>query len=188
MVRKYDDAINWTFYISRGVFEKARLKSAQTGVSLSSVVNDALEKFVQSEEVDLEQNYEKLQREFVILIAKSKRLTKMLKEMGVYDRLLDLAEDLGLDMDMLANVNEVIAKLMLMENGEVGRSELHLFISLLEVTKKRIEVASQLEAFRKRKYLSSGEVNVVSSVPETHSLQGVGSMSEMRKQKASENP
>lgn len=87
MVRKYDDGITRTFYLSREVLERARLKCARLGIPLSGLVNDLLEKWASAEDADPEVKYEELKRQYVKLVQESKRLSTLLQALGAQEEL-----------------------------------------------------------------------------------------------------
>jgi len=63
-----------------------------------------------------------------------------------YRALIELSESLGLDIQELSNLNNVIAKLIGEWKGP--RGTLHLFITLLEKARKKKQIEKQLEKIR----------------------------------------
>ena len=70
-----------------------------------------------------------------------------------YRTLIELSESLGLDIQELSNLNNVIAKFIGEWKGP--RRTLHLFITLLEKAKKKIQIGRRIERVM---FLSNGIV------------------------------
>jgi hypothetical protein len=70
----------------------------------------------------------------------------MLRAMGVYEELKDMAQRLGLDSNSLSNAEEIAAKLLKNWNGL--KTNVHLFITLLETAKQKKAIERKLEEIR----------------------------------------
>lgn len=71
-----------------------------------------------SGDADPEAKYEDLKRQYVRLVKESKRLSDLLRALQAQEEFKDLLEELGLDMENLSNVDEVIAKLLETYQGQ----------------------------------------------------------------------
>ncbi|MEM3458384.1 MAG: hypothetical protein QXN36_05700 [Candidatus Bathyarchaeia archaeon] len=149
--KKYVDAEPHCFHVDGQVY--ARLKqvlSERFGKSVSEEVNEFLRRRLAElegiqppayEAVD----YEALKREYVKLFDEVERLKAALKKVGCYDELMSLVHELGLDFGDLHNMWDIVPKLM--QSWE-DRGQAHLFINLMEKTKKKRELERELTEAR----------------------------------------
>jgi predicted CopG family antitoxin len=150
--RKYADMVVKSFSIEREVYARLRAVLASQGRSISEEVNDLLQKrlaeFEGSHEKPLQGfvDYEALKRQHIKLSEETIRLTKMLRAMGVYEELKDMAQRLGLDSNSLSNAEEIAAKLL--KNWKGLKTNVHLFITPLETAKQKKAIERKLEEKR----------------------------------------
>jgi len=178
--------VHRSIYVDRDLWDKARVHAATKGKSLNELVNEYLWSVVYGQEAEkIEYNYQGLKKDFVKFVRETRRLVATLKDMGVYDELTGLAFKLGLKSD-LSNVAEIIPKLTLEWPDE---DSLIVFIDLLETSLRKREIAESISKAIAQKYLSrGGQRNAVQQTDaSTHSVQGAGSVSEMREQRADED-
>jgi hypothetical protein len=125
-----------------------------------------------------------LKKDFIRLVKETRHIVATLKELGVYDQITSLAFKLGLKED-LSNIGEIIPKLTL---EWADQDSLIVFIDLLETSKRKRDIADAITRVVAKKYLSrEGQGNAVQSpVAAAHSVQGAGSVSEVREQRADE--
>ena len=62
-----------------------------------------------------------------------------------YHALIELAQDHGLDIQELSNIEAIIPKLIKKWKG--SRGALHLFITLIEKARKKKQIEKQLEKY-----------------------------------------
>jgi len=91
-------------------------------------------------------NYEKLKQMHTRLTHETDILEKRLIKWGVYDKLVELVKDLGLDTDTLSNLNEVAPRLLAKWVG--GPEFPHQFITLLETVREKKETEVELAKMR----------------------------------------
>jgi len=175
-----------SLWVNRDVWEKARVMAASKGKSMNELVNDLLYSLVYGQEAEkIEYSYQGLKKDFIRLVKQTRYLVATLKELGAYEDLLGLAFKLGLRQD-LSNIGEIIPKLTL---EWADQDSLIVFIDLLETSRRKREIAEVISKAVAQKYLSrGGQGNAVQSpVAAAHSVQGAGSVSEMREQRAEED-
>ena len=143
-----------TFYVDLEAYEKAREYAWKSGKSLNECLNEWLREFAQkSEGTPIEEiNYERLKREFLNLTYETNRLVNAVKESGDYDELMTLVFSLGLSVD-LSNLDQIIPKLM--EAWKGSQESLHIFIDLMEISKRKRDILKILTEIRMHKYLSN---------------------------------
>jgi hypothetical protein len=91
-----------------------------------------------------------------------------------------------LDLNDLHNVAEVVPQLFQKWDGYL--EHLHLFVSLLEIGQKKKALERELTEMRKQMYFSREGDTVGEADAAAHSIQGVGSLSQMRANGAQESP
>jgi hypothetical protein len=149
--KKYVDAEPHCFHVDREVYAGLKKVLAERfGRSVSEEVNDLLRKRLAEFEGTQQQayetvEYEALKREYAKLFDEVERLKAVLKKAGCYDELLSLVRELGLDFGDLHNMWDIVPKLM--QSWE-DRGQTHLFINLLEKTKRKRELERELTETR----------------------------------------
>ena len=186
--RKYSGQMTQrSLYIDINVWDRAKVQAAKMGKSVNELINDFLWNLAYSDEIQkLEYDYQGLKKDFIRLVKETRHIVATLKELGVYDQITSLAFKLGLKED-LSNIGEIIPKLTL---EWADQDSLIVFIDLLETSKRKRDIADAITRVVAKKYLSrEGQGNAVqSSVAAAHSVQGAGSVSEVRMQRADEDP
>jgi hypothetical protein len=182
--KKYGDAKNHTIFVQDPVWNKAKqLVQEKFGRSISDYLNEHLKKLVgelDGSETAFERasKYERLKRQYAKLSEDVRLLTNRLKKEGVYQDLMGLAYSLGLDLNDLHNVAEVVPQLFEKWNGYI--EHLHLFVTLLEIGQKKKALERELTEIRRQMYFSREGGKVGEADAPAHSLQGVESLSQMR--------
>jgi hypothetical protein len=174
-----------SLYVDADVWDRVKVQAATLGKSVNELINEFLWNLVFSDELrKLEYDYQGLKKDFVRLVKETRHIVATLKELGVYDQITGLAFKLGLKED-LSNIGEIIPKLTL---EWTDQDSLIVFIDLLETSKRKREVADAITRVVAKKYLSrEGQGDAVQSpVAAAHSVQGAGSVSEVREQRADE--
>ena len=174
-----------SLYVDADVWDRVKVQAAKMKKSVNELINEFLWNLAYSEEMQkLEYDYQGLKKDFIRLVKETRHIVATLKELGVYDEITGLAFKLGLKED-LSNIGEIIPKLTL---EWTDQDSLIVFIDLLETSKQKREVADAITRVVAKKYLSrEGQVNAVQSpVAAAHSVQGAGSVSEVREQRADE--
>jgi len=128
-----------SFSLERQMYERLRQALAIQGKSISEEVNELLRKRLaelEGAEISTKDslNYEALKREHVKLAEDVNRLIKLLQREGLYDQLMEIVAELGLNTE-LNNAREVIAKLMQKWNED--KTALHIFVTLIETSKQK---------------------------------------------------
>ena len=91
--------------------------------------------------------YETLRKKHLALLQEVKKLEKEMNDYGDdYHALIELAQDHGLDIQELSNIEAIIPKLIKEWKG--SRGALHLFITLIEKARKKKQIEKQLEKIR----------------------------------------
>ena len=91
--------------------------------------------------------YETLRKKHLALLQEIKKLEKEMNDYGDdYHALIELAQDHGLDIQELSNIEAIIPKLIKEWKG--SRGALHLFITLIEKARKKKQIEKQLEKIR----------------------------------------
>jgi hypothetical protein len=174
-----------SLYVDADVWDRVKVQAATLGRSVNELINEFLWNLAFSDELrKLEYDYQGLKKDFVRLVKETRHIVATLKELGVYDQITSLAFKLGLKED-LSNIGEIIPKLTL---EWADQDSLIVFIDLLETSKRKREVADAITRVVAKKYLSHGGQGdaVQSPVAAAHSVQGAGSVSEVREQGADE--
>ncbi|MEM3578463.1 MAG: hypothetical protein QXX51_08500 [Candidatus Bathyarchaeia archaeon] len=166
--RKYADMVVKSFSIEREVYTRLKADLAVQGKSISEEVNELLRKRLaelegsEGQPLQVAADYEALKRQHIKLSEETMRLTKTLRNMGVYEELRNMAKDLGLDFDTLSNVEEVGAQLL--KNWEGRKTSAHLFITLLETGKKKKAIEKKLEETRLQTATTTQQTNNTENV------------------------
>jgi hypothetical protein len=190
--KKYADAKNHTIFVQDPVWQKAKLLIQEKfGKCISDYLNEHLKQLISEfdgRETAFQEasRYENVKRQYSKLVEDVRLLTKRLKKEGVYQDLMGLAYSLGLDMIDLHNVAEVVPQLFQKWDGYA--EHLHLFITLLEIGQKKKALERELTEIRKQMYFSREGGIVGEADAPAHSVQGVGSLSQMRANGAQESP
>jgi hypothetical protein len=174
-----------SLYVDADVWDRVKVQAATLGKSVNELINEFLWNLAFSDEIrKLEYDYQGLKKDFIRLVRETRHIVATLKELGVYDQITGLAFKLGLKED-LSNIGEIIPKLTL---EWTDQDSLIVFIDLLETSKRKRDIADAITRVVAKKYLShGGQVNAVQSpVAAAHSVQGAGSVSEVREQRADE--
>jgi hypothetical protein len=87
-------------------------------------------------------NYDELKQQHHAFILNIDKLEKTLRKHGVYDQLVDLAENLKIDKTNFSNLKTVVRDMF--NQWEGHHEELHLFVSLLELVKEKRSIEKQL--------------------------------------------
>jgi len=190
--KKYGDAKNHTIFVQDPVWNKAKqLVQEKFGRCISDYLNEHLKQLISEfdgRETPFQEasRYENIKRQYSKLSEDVRLLTKRLNMEGVYQDLMGLAYSLGLDLNDLHNVAEVVPPLFRNWDGYV--EHLHLFITLLEIGQKKKALERELTEIRRRMYFSREGGTVGEADASAHSIQGVGSLSQMRADGAQESP
>ena len=190
--KKYADAKNHTIFVQDPVWQKAKLLIQEKfGKCISDYLNEHLKQLISEfdgHETAFQEasRYENTKRQYAKLSEDVRLLTKRLKKEGVYQDLMGLAYSLGLDLNDLHNVAEVVPQLFQKWDGYL--EHLHLFVSLLEIGQKKKALERELTEMRKQMYFSREGGTVGEADASAHSIQGVGSLSQMRANGAQESP
>jgi len=174
-----------SLYVDADVWDRVKVQAAKLGKSVNELINEFLWNLAFSDELrKLEYDYQGLKKDFVRLVRETRHIVATLKELGVYDQITSLAFKLGLKED-LSNIGEIIPKLTL---EWADQDSLIVFIDLLETSKRKRDIADAITRVVAKKYLSrEGQGDAVQSpVAAAHSVQGAGSVSEVREQRADE--
>ncbi|MEM2567859.1 MAG: hypothetical protein QXH20_05220 [Candidatus Bathyarchaeia archaeon] len=142
-------------WVPRDVAEAAKRLCVVRGTSLSVVVAEFLEKWVNetADKAEGTRDYELLKREYQRLSYEFERLRDQMREVDPEGELQNLAIEYGLDPENMTNMEEVVAKLLTTYNGSTQK--LHLFIDYLEAYKRLIEKEEQITNIRYQKYLTT---------------------------------
>jgi len=131
-----------------------RLKELVAPKSVSSEVNELIRKRVaelEGREYDVfeEADYEALKSEYQRLVGEADRLKKLLEKRGTRRELFELTVETMREMgvEKVGGVlEEVSAEILRRWKG--SRDDAHLYISLLELEKKKAEASKRLEEIR----------------------------------------
>lgn len=107
---------------------------------------------LQGKEPETATNYAELKSRHKVLVRRFDEVKTTLLKHGVYQKLMDLAEEHKLDFDGYSNVSEVIGGLLRAE-WDGGKSDLALFINLLELCQEKELVLQQMGDVQSKKYL-----------------------------------
>jgi hypothetical protein len=174
-----------SLYVDADVWDRVKVQAATLGKSVNELINEFLWNLAYSDELrKLEYDYQGLKKDFIRLVRETRHIVATLKELGVYDQITGLAFKLGLKED-LSNIGEIIPKLTL---EWTDQDSLIVFIDLLETSKRKRDIADAITRVVAKKYLFHGGQGdaVQSPVAAAHSVQGAGSVSEVREQRAEE--
>jgi len=97
-------------------------------------------------EVTAPVDYDDLKRQHHLLIRDIDQIEKTLRKHGVYDQLVDLAENLKIDKTNFSNLKNVVRDMF--NQWEGHQEELHLFVSLLELVKEKRGIEHELKQIR----------------------------------------
>ena len=157
--RKNVETVVKSFSIEKDVYTRLRASLAVQGRSVSEEVTEFMKKRLAelegSQPAAKEADYEALKREYARLVEETRRHVKMLDKDNL-ETLQGLAVDYGLDFSDMHNADEVAAKLL--ATTDIPDEVLHLFISLLEVAKKKREIARKLAEIRLQKYSANASL------------------------------
>lgn len=152
--RKNVETIVRSFSIEKDVYMRLRALLSAQNRSLSEEVAEFMKKRLAELEgaqpTAQEADYEALKREYARLVEETKRYVKMFKKDDL-EALQGLAVDYGLDFKDMHNADEVAAKL-LATTTDIPDEAKHIFISLLEVAKRKREIGRKLAEIRLQKY------------------------------------
>ncbi|RJS92433.1 hypothetical protein CW705_02805 [Candidatus Bathyarchaeota archaeon] len=135
------------------IYEELKRLCRSRGVSVSQEIDELIKKRVaelEGREYDVtEADYEALKREFFRLVQECDRLRKVLEKHGSRRKLLKLTVKIMREMgvEKIGGVlKEVSAEILRRWQG--SRDDAHLYISLLELEKRKAEVLRRLEKMR----------------------------------------
>ena len=140
-----------TLYLDEGLWLRIqRLVKMGYAPNASRLVNrilaEALGK-LEGSGIPFDLAYETLRKKHLALLQEIKKLEKEMNDYGNdYHALIELAQDHGLDIQELSNIEAIIPKLIKEWKG--SRGALHLFITLIEKARKKKQIEKQLEKIR----------------------------------------
>ncbi len=140
-----------TLYLDEGLWMRIqRLVKMGYAPNASRLVNrilaEALSK-LEGSDMPFDLAYETLRKKHLALLQEVKKLEKEMNDYGDdYHALIELAENFGLDIQQLSNIEAIIPKLIKEWKGSHGA--LHLFITLIEKARKKKQIEKQLEKIR----------------------------------------
>ena len=140
-----------TLYLDEGMWQRIqRLVRLGYAPNASRLVNRILAEALGKLEcsgIPLDLAYETLRKKHLALLQEIKKLEKEMNDYGDdYNALIELAENFGLDIQQLSNIEAIISKLIKEWKGSHGA--LHLFITLIEKARKKKQIEKQLEKIR----------------------------------------
>ena len=143
-----------SLYLDPDVYEELKRLCRSRGVSVSREIDELIRKRVaelEGREYDVveEADYEAVKREFFRLVQECDRLRKVLEKHGSRRKLLKLTVKIMREMgvEKIGGVlEEVSAEILRRWQG--SRDDAHLYISLLELEKRKAEVLRRLEKMR----------------------------------------
>jgi len=143
-----------TVYLNPDIYEELKRLCRSRGVSVSREIDELIRRRVAELEgreydVTAEADYEALKREFFRLVQECGRLRKVLEKRGTRRKLLQLTVEIMREMgvEKVGGVlEEVSAEILRRWKG--SRDDAHLYISLLELEKRKAEVLKRLEKVR----------------------------------------
>ena len=140
-----------TLYLDEGLWQRIqRLVKMGYARNASQLVNRVLAEALgrlENSNVPEDLAYEELKRKHLSLLREINSLEKEMRDYGSdYQALIELAQDFGLDLEHLSNVDAIAPKLLREWKGR--RGSLHLFITLLEKAREKKQIESQLEKYR----------------------------------------
>ena len=143
-----------SLYLDPDAYEELKRLCRSRGVSVSREIDELIRKRVaelKGREYDVfeEADYEAVKREYQRLVREADRLKKLLEKRGTRRKLLELTrrilEEKGLER-VGGRLREVSAEILRRWKG--NRDDAHLYISLLELEKKKAEASRRLEEIR----------------------------------------
>ena len=143
-----------SLYLDPDAYEELKRLCRSRGVSVSREIDELIRKRVaelKGREYDVfeEADYEAVKREYQRLVKEADRLKKLLEKRGTRRKLLELTrrilEEKGLER-VGDRLREVSAEILRRWKG--SRDDAHLYISLLELEKKKAEASRRLEEIR----------------------------------------
>ena len=143
-----------TVYLEYEPYQKLkRLLKARFGKPVSQELNEfIIRRVAELEGTQVQINadeYEDLKRKHFKLAKDVDVIEKRLDAKKVYDRLVALAQKVGLDFDGLRNVDEIAPKLLRDWDGTATDSE--MFVTLLETAREKRQVERRLAEIRNLK-------------------------------------
>ena len=143
-----------SLYLDPDAYEELKRLCRSRGVSVSREIDELIRKRVaelEGREYDVveEADYEAVKREFFRLVQECDRLRKVLEKHGSRRKLLKLTVKIMREMgvEKIGGVlKEVSAEILRRWQG--SRDDAHLYISLLELEKRKAEVLRRLEKMR----------------------------------------
>ena len=143
-----------SLYLDSDIYEELKRLCRSRGVSVSSEIDELIKKRVAELEgreydVTAEADYEALKREFFRLVQECDRLRKVLERRGSRRKLLELTVEIMREMgvEKVGGVlEEVSAEILRRWKG--SKDDVHVFISLLELEKRKADVLRRLEKVR----------------------------------------
>lgn len=142
-----------SFYIEDELWIQVdRLVKAGYAKNISQFVKEAVKmavvSYMKDERFLTVADYERLKRRHILLANECRVLFRQIKRRGeIYDKLYALAQNCGLEFTSYSNLGEVVPKMV--EKWDEAKEHLHLFITLLELVKEKVEVEAKLEAYRR---------------------------------------
>jgi len=130
------------------VYRKLRERVAPKSISqeLNDLMRKRLAELEGREYNPLESaNYEELKREYDRLVKQIEKMKRPLQKRGVYQRLIAITDE-AIQKLRTEDIGRIAPEILREWDG--SREDAHLFISLLEATKKKLEAEKQLEEIR----------------------------------------
>ena len=143
-----------SLYLDPDAYEELKRLCRSRGISVSREIDELIRRRVaelEGREYDVveEADYEAVKREFFRLVQECDRLRKVLEKRGSRRKLLQLTVEIMREMgvEKIGGVlEEVSAEILRKWKG--SRDDAHLYISLLELEKKKAEASRRLEEIR----------------------------------------
>jgi len=144
-----------TLYLEWETYQRFKDAVSRVGKSASQEINDYIRRRLAELEgeggeqpgVDVKE-YEDLRSRHGKLAREMDSVEKRLRKRKVYEDLLDLAGELGLDAETFSNLYKVIDSLL--ERWDGTKEDLHQFITYLELAKEKREIEHNLEEIRRK--------------------------------------
>ena len=143
-----------SLYLDPDAYEELKRLCRSRGISVSREIDELIRRRVaelEGREYDVveEADYEAVKSEYQRLVREADRLKKLLEKRGTRRKLLQLTrrilEEKGLER-VGGRLREVSAGILRRWKG--NRDDAHLYISLLELEKKKAEASRRLEEIR----------------------------------------
>ena len=143
-----------SLYLDPDAYEELKRLCRSRGVSVSREIDELIRKRVaelEGREYDVveEADYEAVKREYQRLVREADRLKKLLEKRGTRRELFELTVEImrEIGVEKVGGVlEEVSAEILRRWKG--SREDAHLYISLLELEKKKAEASRHLEEIR----------------------------------------